>query len=359
MALRSDNSILWLVLGLSLGFVAARRIVRDLYEVRELTEIKRPDNDENVISKGTEDALKLETLQKLTQSPSYELRGAALRIISERATKEPSWDILLEDLRSKNKPRRNRALDAIHFLFANRALSRVTLSPRVRELSTYKAVIDCLCNFLDEHTIEYTTIESPILPKTRPPGEKKLLATLNILLVQDIPAALEAGIVSRWLSKYPFPCYRNNDDADGMNGNDSNSNVHKYRQKDIYWLMKMYWPDDTLMSSIITTLVGAPDGIRQLRKYGLMGSIMEEGRDLDDKGDADGGHDDDEDADSDVWMINGESTAGTSWAPERLTVPDESLEEQTLRRRRREAMVFSEDGGPIGSENIIQPPIEG
>lgn len=74
MALRSDNSILWLVLGmaipqfsqlvtnsyaigLSLGFVAARRIVRDLYEVRELTEIKRPDNDESVISKGTEDGM--------------------------------------------------------------------------------------------------------------------------------------------------------------------------------------------------------------------------------------------------------------------------------------------------------------
>lgn len=121
--------------------------------------------------------------------------------------------------------------------------------------------------------------------------------------------------------------------------------------------MKMYWPDDTLMSSIITTLVGAPDGIRQLRKYGLMGSVMEEGHDLDDKGDNDDAQDDD--ADSDVWMIDGESTAGRSWAPERLTLPAESYEEQVLRRRRREAMVFSEDGGPIGSENIIQPPIEG
>lgn len=115
------------------------------------------------------------------------------------------------------------------------------------------------------------------------------------------------------------------------------------------------------MSSIITTLVSAPDGIRQLRKYGLMGSMIEESHDLDDNGDDDddddGAHDD-EDADSDVWMINGESTAGRSWAPERLTLPDESLEEQVLRRRRREAMVFSEDGGPIGRENIIQPPIE-
>lgn len=84
---------------------------------------------------------------------------------------------------------------------------------------------------------------------------------------------------------------------------------------------------------------------------------MEEGHDLDDKGDNDDAQDDD--ADSDVWMIDGESTAGRSWAPERLTLPAESYEEQVLRRRRREAMVFSEDGGPIGSENIIQPPIEG
>ncbi|EED16021.1 conserved hypothetical protein [Talaromyces stipitatus ATCC 10500] len=343
MALRSDNSILWLVLGLSLGFVAARRIIHDLYEIRTLTEITRPENDERMISKGTEDALKLETLQKLSESPSYELRGASLRIISERATKEPSWDLLLEDLAGKNKRRRNRAVNAIHFLFASRALSRVTLSPRLNDFSTYKAIVDCLCNFLEEHNVEYTTTESPILPRTRPPGEKKLLATLNILLVQNIPAALEAGVVSRWLSKYPFPCLRESTTTT-THGND-------YRRKDVVWLMKMYWPDDTFMSSIITTLVGTREGIRQLRKYGLMGSVMEEGKDMDDHDD--GG----DDEDSDVWMINGESTAGTSWVPERLSFPEESYEEQVLRRRRREAMVFSEDGGPIRSDNIIQLPI--
>lgn len=45
----------------------------------------------------------------------------SLRIIAERASKEQSWDILLEDLRSKHKPRRNRAINAIHFLVASRA----------------------------------------------------------------------------------------------------------------------------------------------------------------------------------------------------------------------------------------------
>ncbi|OKL56862.1 hypothetical protein UA08_07829 [Talaromyces atroroseus] len=356
MALRSDSSLLWLVLGVSLGFVAARRIVHDLYQVRELTQITRPENDERMISQGTEDgtyvyslryyelfpnltlaALKLETLHKLTESPSYELRGASLRIISERATKESSRDQLLKDLTSDSKRRRNRALTAIHFLVSSRALSRSSLSPRLKDLPTYTAIVDCLCNFLEEHTVEYGTTESPILPKTRPPGEKKLLATLNILLAENLPAALEAGVVSRWLSKYPFPCLTNNIDID-----DNNNTNNKYRRRDVVWLMKTYWLDDTIMSSIVTTLVSNTDGIRQLRKHGLMGSVMQEENDFDE-------------ADNDVWMINGESTAGSRWVPERLPLPDESFEEQALRRRRREAMVFSENGGPIGSENIIQP----
>jgi hypothetical protein len=207
----------------------------------------------------------------------------------------------------------------------------------MKDLPTYTAIVDCLCNFLEEHTVEHGTTESPILPKTRPPGEKKLLMALNILLAENLPAALEAGVVSRWLAKYPFPCL-----ADDSINIDDNGNNSKYRRKDVVWLMKTYWPDDTVMSSIVSTLVSNTDGIRQLRKHGLMGSVMHEENDPDE-------------ADSDVWMINGESTAGTRWVPERLSLPDESFEEQALRRRRREAMVYSENGGPIGSENIIQP----
>lgn len=226
------------------------------------------------------------------------------------------------------------------------------MSPRLHDVTTYKAIVDCLCGLLDEHTVENTTTESPILPKTRPSGEKKLLATLNILLLQDIPAALEAGLISQWLAKYPFPCLRKDHNTTAaMQGND-------YRQRDVGWLMKMYWPDDHLMSSIFTTLVGYPDGVRQLRKYGLMGSMMEEEKDIDDHGvRIDPESDDDEDGDSDVWMVNGESTAGTALAQEPMLPDEESFEEQALRRRRREAMVFSEDGGPIGSQNIIQPPL--
>jgi hypothetical protein len=83
--------------GASLGFLACRRLVRNLHEVPKLTEIRHDENDERMISQGTEDgmyslsssgivfnfntALKLDTLHKLTESPSYELRGACVFLL--------------------------------------------------------------------------------------------------------------------------------------------------------------------------------------------------------------------------------------------------------------------------------------
>lgn len=206
-------------------------------------------------------------------------------------------------------------------------MARSAVPSRLKDFPTYIALIDCLCNFLEEHTEETGTTESPILPKTRPPGEKKALITLNIILSENIPAALEAGIVSRWLCNYPFPCLRETE----------------YRRRDVVWLMKTWWSDDSVMSSIINTLMSHQDGIRQLRKYGLMGSMMEEN------------DHDDYDGDSDVWMVDGDDTAG-SRRPLPRRQPDENAEEQALRRRRREAMVFSEGGRPLDNDNIIQPP---
>jgi hypothetical protein len=121
--------------------------------------------------------------------------------------------------------------------------------------------------------------------------------------------------------------------------------------------MKEYWMDDTLMSSIFSTLVMHPEGNRQFRQVGLLGSVMDEDDedDEDDDEDEDGDEDEDEaEVDGDVWMVNGDDTAGRGRVPERLRQADESVEEQTLRRRRREAMVFSEAGRPLGNENIIE-----
>ncbi|KAJ5986874.1 hypothetical protein N7451_011239 [Penicillium sp. IBT 35674x] len=334
MAPFSGDGVLWLCLGISL-FFAVRGIATDLRQVVDLTEVKHVDREEKIISEGTEEALKLDTLLKLSSSTSHDLRAAALRIIAERSTKGETRDILLDDLSSKNKVRQGRALTALNFLVSNRALSRTSVCTRLRDLPAYTAIINCLCNFLDEHTeVTYPTT-SPVLARTRPLGEKKALQILNILLPENIPAALEAGIVTRWLTKYPFPCALD----------------EPSRRQDVVILLKTWWSDDTVMSSIFSNLTSHAEGIKQLRKHGLMGSMLEEENEQDDD-------DEDDDGDSDVWMVDGEDTAGSYRGSSSRRPQDGNAEEQALRRRRREAMVLSEGGRPLGRDDIIQRPLQ-
>lgn len=194
------------------------------------------------------------------------------------------------------------------------------------------------------------------------------MSVLNILLPESIPTALEAGVVSRWLSRYPFPCLHAPPNAD-------------YPRRDVAWLSRNYWSDDPVMGSIIYALECHPEGSKQLRRYGLMGSAITEGTrddyrdeddeedeededeedeeddedDEDDDEDDDEEEDDDEDDDEMVELeANGEWTVNENpGLGRRAQVND--LDEQALRRRRREAMVLSEGGHPFGSENIIQP----
>ncbi|CEO58572.1 hypothetical protein PMG11_03284 [Penicillium brasilianum] len=335
MAPFSGDRVLWVCLGVSLVF-AVRGIISDLRKVVDLTEINHPEKEDKIISEGTEEFLKLETLLKLSESTSYELRSAALRIISQRSTKGEARTLLLDDLASLSKKRQGKALTALHFLVTNRALSRTTVCAYLRDVETFNALVDCLCNFLREHTEETSTTNSPILPKTRPIGELKALQILNVLLASNVHNALEAGLVSRWLNKYPFPCA----------AEDSPS-----RREDVVLLMKTWWTDDVVMSSIFETLTQDPEGSKQLRTHGLMGSIIEE-QDHDDHTYDD---DDGDYTDNDVRMVNGEDTAGPDF---RAIARRMRTQDQAQRRMRREAMALSEGGRPWASEDIIQRPIQ-
>lgn len=225
--------------------------------------------------------------------------------------------------------------------------------------------MNCLCNFLDEHTEQTSTTASPILPKTRPLGEKKALQILNVLLPEDVSTAVAAGVVSRWLVKYPFPCAL--EEPSG--------------RENVILLMKNWWSDDATMSSILGTLTTHPEGYEQLQEYGLMsimGDESEDDRDRDEDEDHDEDPDEHDDDDSEIWdiedsdedldvdmprdgdilMEEGDDTAGLgfhAWPSRRLQAG--TTEDQALRRRRREAMVLSEGGRPLGRENIIQRPL--
>lgn len=178
-------------------------------------------------------------------------------------------------------------------------------------------------------------------------------------------------------------------------------------------LMKAWWSDDEIMSNIFEVLSKHPEGKEQLRKHGLMGPIEDEDNhenddehddDQDDVDDDEHGeehehgyddeYDDDQDdaddeehgeehehehehgcddeyaddqddaddddydmvTDGDIRMVGGEDTAGPNFhVSSRFQF---SAEDQALRRRRREAMVLSEGGRPLGHEDIIQRPIQ-
>ncbi|KAK2741020.1 hypothetical protein FQN57_005756 [Myotisia sp. PD_48] len=366
MVFQISDKLLWLCIGGSL-YLAAHLITTELHRVKGFAEIKKKEEEEHLIGQATEDALKLETLAKLSESSSFDLRAAlvpqyftnhemddidslfshrrSLKIVSERASKEPTRDLLLEDLASKDRGRRQKALTAIHFLVANPSLGRSSSTARLRDTATFNALIDCLCNFLQEHTERNVKIVSPISPQTRPVGEAKALKVLSILLVGNISPALEAGIISRWLTNYPFPLALKD----------------KSKKRNVISVAKLYWSDDPVMSSILSTLSSDQDALRQLRKFELMGSRMEEHTSDEDPFAAIkhqissiANHDYDDDDESDVWMLDEEDTPGLpTWLVGRRQA--NTAEEQALRRRRREAMVFSEGGQPVAQDNIFHP----
>ena len=64
--------------------------------------------------------------------------------------------------------------------------------------STYKAIVDCLCNLLPEaHAAENKSAF-----RTQP--ERDAVYVLHIILGFDVTTALEAGVIRRWLGEYPF-----------------------------------------------------------------------------------------------------------------------------------------------------------
>ena len=136
--------------------------------------------------------------------------------------------------------------------------------------------------------------------------------------------ALGAGIVSRWLANYPF----------------CGGSVSETRKIEAVQQLKTWNTEDTLMCDILSMIDCAPEGRKELRKHGLVGSAI--------------GETDDEEGDT--LMVGGEDTAGFSIGSiaRGRRVREESIEEQALRRRRREAMVLSEGGRPLGRDDIIQ-----
>ncbi|KAI9720369.1 MAG: hypothetical protein M1812_002875 [Candelaria pacifica] len=260
-------------------------------------EQKRP----HVVCQETEDALKLDTLQKLADGPNWELRAAAHKIIVERSTKGAAYELLLANINSKDEAVQYQALVTLRFLARNPARHDL------ENLATLTALTDCLCNIAACRFPKgrSTTLSSPT--QARPQIERIALMTFLQVTRYNLGPAMEAGIITRWLANYPIT---------GIN-------------------------DDLLLSEVASNLTRNDIALRDLRNVGLRVDQTE-----------------DNDTDMEIWIVGDEEAAGPAPRPGSgglgRRVREESMEEQALRRRRREAMVLHEGREPLSSQDIIQ-----
>lgn len=64
--------------------------------------------------------------------------------------------------------------------------------------STYKAIVDCLCNLLPEARA------AEKISAFRKQPERDALYVLNLILDVNVVHVVKAGVISRWLVRYPF-----------------------------------------------------------------------------------------------------------------------------------------------------------
>ena len=325
-----------------------------LYQVQKLTDPPEPqDSDQQGFSNSS------------AQQPQKTFRG------NHKQREQPS-DSLSQQERppSTLPPRMQQAFDSTYNTAYNTFIGELTedtggnaanitqegldaartRAKRVAFLEVGEMIVSTRARLLGKTDI---SMPSPVKPRNRPPAERTLLMILHVLLLQSrhsIMVALSAGLVSRWLSKYPFPCTL---EANGAR-----------RQEVASMFNPNAWAsDDLLMANIMRLVVGSAEGVSQLERYGLRRSMYPGEQRTTRGGDPPRPT---RLADDDIAMTGGESTAGiprrsesgdnrpgSSWS-RRPPDPLRSEAEQARRRRRREAMVISDGTAPLTSGNILQ-----
>ncbi|KAH8152864.1 uncharacterized protein LAJ45_03090 [Morchella importuna] len=146
--------------------------------------VSKPPQQSNdaAVDRSTEDAIKLETLEALARGINFDLRNAALKIITERATTPTNIDFLLTQISTRPPAPRLRALKALRCLAAAPGPFGALCTPRV-----FRTLV--------------TTLKSTLPPTPDSATEKEVIYILTQLMKSYFAAkemAVQAGIVD-WL----------------------------------------------------------------------------------------------------------------------------------------------------------------
>ncbi|RMZ79457.1 hypothetical protein DV738_g3409, partial [Chaetothyriales sp. CBS 135597] len=304
MRLELSDNILLLATCIGL-YISFRAVFHQLSAIKEETRISQPwptSPRPRELDPNAEDQIDAETLHILSKSPNYELRNAAIKIFIDRAAQVEFRRLLLKDLRSLNSGKRQKAIKGLALLLYGVDLDDSERHKKRRlELGeckeTYKSLVTALINLQSEHKRSPPQQQqqqpqteptgqssdgpgwmakippSPIRPLRRSPQEFELMIMLTYMLgnyksnvVDPLGTALQAGLVSKWLANYPFPCTL--PEYSGAN----------FKKSDVVSLFEAgaYDTDDTLMGGLISLLTRDPRGMKELRNAGLTTSTFRE-----------------------------------------------------------------------------------
>ncbi|OIW34880.1 hypothetical protein CONLIGDRAFT_28387 [Coniochaeta ligniaria NRRL 30616] len=296
-----------------------------LKDFRDEAEIKPTQPKTQYITQETEDALKFSTLDTLLGHYNYAIRDTACKIVCDRTANDGSTlDVLLWGITRPDYDERMKNLRALAFVTDQNTLHLL------HNDKAYSALVRSL---------------ELCLPSERKPEDKLNDKSYDEYYLRDMAEKLCLMFISQLLHRYEV----------------SNRLVKaKFVEK---WLAKQYWGDtpdevitnftqymdvrDNRVSEIVKHIIGCRRGREALVKTGL---ITQSTRDI----------------------IEGQGTSarrlsyvlpiyvGTDDSDENADRPvgvrhqEHSAEEQRLRHRHREAMVFNDGTRPLNSEDIIQ-----
>ncbi|KAI4226635.1 MAG: hypothetical protein LQ349_006849 [Xanthoria aureola] len=336
----SKHELAFLVGLAVLGFGAGHVIRCQLLAVRNACEVTRTESPECKSNQRTEDAIKLETLDELSRNPNDEIRNAATRIIIERASKSSSCHMLLRDLRSKSNERRDKAITSINYLF-----QAVPGCFDAYKNTAIQSMVHCLSNLLPLSLhFETARMEGQEIHRTE--TERNALELMYLFLLRfGVQIALDCNILSLWLEKYPF-----GGNLERKHPGDKDSQLaarHRLINRQCLGQAR-----DPAMFRVLNRIMTNSRAMKTMFKHEPYVDVCPCIQD-------DGETDDDEQGLSEIWYeVHGTANVpDPGWGPMMRRgnrVREESVEEQALRRRRREAMVLGEMGRPIESEDIIQ-----
>lgn len=237
-------------------------------------------------AEDAEDHIPASALRALADGHSFELRKAAFKTVLNQSLKGETRKLLLKDLASRSPKAREDAVLALHYIIngpdpndSENESARCKNRLLLQDLAVYQAIVTALCNLLPLHLHATTDVTpsishhdiSPIKPLRRPPTEAQLVSILIELIrahhyspkltaLGGIRTALEAGLIKRWLSKYPFPCTL---------PEFAHFNLRRSDLTELLTTSKDYSGDDDIMTSLFRELQISSEAQRQLQTAGL------------------------------------------------------------------------------------------